>query len=67
MVPQARDEYGSYLPQVFALVRNGADEEKVAQCLLSIEAQMGLSNPEDAREAARILLEWRKVIWERGA
>jgi hypothetical protein len=56
-VPEARDEYASYLPQVFALVRDGADHEKVARFLLSVETQqMGLPGAADgAREAARIL------------
>jgi hypothetical protein len=63
--PEARDEYQSYLPQVFALVRAGAAPGKIAEYLLSIETgAMGLSGaPEGARETARVLLAWRDRLW----
>jgi hypothetical protein len=43
--------------------------DKVAQYLFTVEThQMGLQGSLDgAREAARILLHWRDIIWERAA
>jgi hypothetical protein len=66
-VPPARDEYEGYLPQVFALVRDGAESEKIAQYLLSIETgAMGLAGaPDRARETADVLLAWREQLWSR--
>ena len=41
-VPEARDEYFSYLPHVFKLATEGANPEKIANYLLSVEKeQMG--------------------------
>jgi len=67
--PGARDEYHSYLPQVFSLVRDGADSQRVEAYLLEIERdRMGLSgSPEGARVAAGVLLSWREWLWEHAA
>jgi hypothetical protein len=67
--PGARDEYDSYLPQVFARVRDNARAEEIVAYLLSIEKQsMGLRpNPDRASAAVTVLLEWRQWIWEHAA
>jgi hypothetical protein len=63
--PGARDEYHSYLPQVFALVRENAAPERIAEYLVTVEEQsMGLpANPERTRAAVEVLIEWREWIW----
>jgi hypothetical protein len=65
-IPVARDEYASYLPAIFDLVRTQADEAQIASYLLDVEAQwMGLSpDAERANEIAGILTNWRDWIWE---
>ena len=62
----ARDEYYSYLPHLFALVRDGEDAKEIANYLIETQMQrMGLrANKERALEVAEILLEWREWIWE---
>ena len=64
--PGARDEYYSYLPQVFARVRDGAEPDELVAHLTRIEEQrMGLPpNRAKARAAVDRLLEWRAWIWE---
>ena len=64
--PGARDEYQSYLPQVFARVRDGAEPEEIVAHLVEIEEhRVGLkANPARARAAVDLLVEWRTWIWE---
>lgn len=64
--PGARDEYHSYLPQVFARVRENAEPGDIARFLTEVETlSMGLrANDEHALEVAEVLLEWREWIWE---
>jgi hypothetical protein len=64
--PQARDEYCSYLPQVFASVRDNADPKDIVAQLIAIEQErMGfLPNPEHARAVVKVLMEWRQWIWD---
>ncbi|MBN8884941.1 MAG: hypothetical protein J0I77_04435 [Rudaea sp.] len=63
-VPQARDEYHGYLPQVFGLLRSGASPEVIATFLGSVATgRMGLSpRPEHDLEVASILVTWRENI-----
>lgn len=65
--PQARDEYYGYLPRIFALVRDCANESAIAKELSSIATQrMGLlARPEHDLEIARLLLSWRESVNER--
>jgi hypothetical protein len=67
--PGARDEYDSYLPRVFASVRDNADPGEIVAYLLQVEEKsMGLSaNPERARKVVDVLREWREWIWDHGA
>jgi hypothetical protein len=64
--PGGRDEYHSYLPRVFALVRDNVKPEKIVEHLVNIEEEsIGLpANPERARTTAEVLIEWREWIWE---
>lgn len=66
-VPQARNEYDSWVPQVFGLLRAGSDAPEIADCLQRISAdRMGLAKLEDrASEAAAVLVEWRDYLKER--
>lgn len=65
-VPAARNEYHSYLPQVFTLVRDMAEPKIIENYLGGIEErQMGSkANSERDRAVVKILLEWRQWIWE---
>ncbi len=65
--PQARDEYHRYLPQVFKLVLNKANEKDIAIYLLEIEVdRMEFSaTPEKQKrllDIAETLLESREFI-----
>lgn len=68
-VPEARDEYQSYLPQVFKLVREKQNEEAIASYLNMIATErMGLSAlKEHDLDVAQLLLNWQSVIYERNA
>ena len=61
-VPQARDEYQDYVPLVFGILRDGADESTIAAYLASVTTEgMGLSSrPDHDREVARVLLDWKE-------
>ena len=63
-VPEARDEYQSYLPQVFELVRKNQSEEKIASYLGMIASErMGLPvRKEHDLKVAQLLLNWQSVI-----
>ena len=63
--PGARDEYESYLPGVFALVRDGAQPGEIAEYLIELEDQgmTLLPDRERAREVAELLLDWRRWLW----
>lgn len=55
-VPQARDEYQDYLPQVFKRVIEASDPATIAEYLLSVESErMGFTpNEKSRKEALRI-------------
>lgn len=62
--PGARDEYHSYLPRVFSLVRGNATVDAIADYLVTVERdRMSLSPaPDRARKVAAILIEYREWI-----
>ena len=62
--PGARDEYESYLPQVFRLLMDGAEREAIVEFLVRIETEsMGLRpNPAGAAAAVDALFEWREWL-----
>ena len=62
--PEARDEYHGYLPQVFGLLREEANESKIAAYLTAVTTDhMGLSpRSNHDREVARLLLSWKQRI-----
>ena len=68
-VPEARDEYRTYTPQVFSLLKNSASAEKVAQYLNTVATdRMGLQgNLANDRETAEVLVNWEQVLRERRA
>ncbi|MEM7263807.1 MAG: hypothetical protein AAF488_17600, partial [Planctomycetota bacterium] len=65
-VPGARDEYDSYLPQIFKQLLERAGREAIAEHLVQIEERsMGLTpSPEHAAEIAEILEQHREWILE---
>jgi len=58
-MPEARDEYHGYLPQVFGMLNESKGELEIAAYLVQVESdRMGLDpKPEAAREIARLLIE----------
>jgi hypothetical protein len=62
--PGARDEYESYLPQVFKLLRGGAERDEIADYLVRVETEsMGMATGRTrAQNAATVLVEWRDWI-----
>jgi hypothetical protein len=65
-VPQARDEYESYVPQVFRLLKETVDGKDVAGYLNGLSTEhMGMgSNPSQDAEVVEALLQWRNHIAE---
>lgn len=63
-VPEARDEYRSYLPKVFQLVQGDQAEEALAQYLISVERDsIGLEpNRERAQQIAGMLVNHREWV-----
>ena len=63
-VPQARDEYESYVPQVFRLLNATVDGKEVADYLNWLSSEhIGLrSNPSHNAEAVEVLLQWRNHL-----
>lgn len=60
-VPQARDEYESYVPQVFRLLEATTDGKDVVQYLDWLSAEhMGMgANPDRNAEVVDMLIAWR--------
>jgi len=57
-VPEARDEYDSYVPQVFSLLIRPAPSEEILDFLVTTETStMGLSGSDRARERAKQIVE----------
>lgn len=65
-VPQARDEYDNYVPQVFGLLRAGSEKSVISEYLQMVsEDRMGLSKLTDrANDTASLLVGWRDHINE---
>ena len=64
-VPEARNEYDSYLSTVFSLLTSGAGTEQMADYLESVATErMGFSmapgSREHTRKVAAILQSWRE-------
>jgi len=69
-VPEARDEYGPYLPYVYSLLRNTTDGKDISTYLLSIECEsMGFKVTDQSREKVSevvdILINYREWIKEK--
>lgn len=63
-IPEARDEYYDYLPQVFKLAIEGASAKTIAEYLHSVETEtMGLSgNLKHCKEVANIILRDKEAL-----
>ena len=64
--PMARDEYQSYLPQLFKLLLNNSKDHEVSAYLIKVESgSMGMSaNSKKAFEVARLLIETKEALLE---
>lgn len=57
-VPQTRDEYDSYLPQITGMLMRGAGEEEIAKQLTVISTEtMGLTDTREGRKRDREIAE----------
>jgi hypothetical protein len=65
--PAARDEYHSYLPHVFSLLKTNADAEHIATYLFEVSTrQMGLpGNRTKDLQVAELLLDWKDTIYQK--
>jgi len=65
-IPMARDEYQSYLPQVFKLLLNDSKDHEVSAYLIKVESgSMGMSaNSKKALEVSRLLIETKEALLE---
>lgn len=65
--PMARDEYHSYLPQVFGLLKKNANAEQIAEYLFQVATErMGLNgNKQHDMRIAELLLDWKDTILEK--
>jgi hypothetical protein len=63
-IPEARDEYYSYLPQIFAMLQANKPAIEIAVHLKWIATErMGLTDrPEKNLEVASLLIYWKEVI-----
>lgn len=61
--PEGRDEYHSYLPEIYARVKAG-DRDKIIEYLRWVECErMGMSfNEERAEFACDVMLRWKDII-----
>jgi hypothetical protein len=64
-VPQAPDEYDSYVPQVFTLLNRGSDASDIAAFLSRTTShEMGLTvNSHRDLEVAEVLCSWREHVF----
>ena len=63
-VPQARDEYDSYLAQVFGMLAESKGKDAISGYLVKVEEErMGLTpSTEQATRVAEVLLDWLEVL-----
>jgi hypothetical protein len=66
-IPEARDEYYAYLPDVMPLVQAEAGVGRIAAYLTEVETnRIGLAaNKERAEGAAEIMVEWNDLLGRR--
>ena len=66
-IPEARDEYYGYLPQIYSMVKSNCSINSIAVELRKIIIeQIGLTSTiEQSTEVAELLVHWKKVITEK--
>lgn len=64
--PSARNEYEGHLPQVWRMVRDQVEADKIVEHLISLEKeQMQVQVSGDrARRAVEKMTQWRNWIWQ---
>jgi hypothetical protein len=64
--PEARDEYYTYLPEIYSLVKDN-NEDKIVKTLMDISIKrMGISPSKDScDETASILVNWNRFLIEK--
>ena len=64
-MPQARDEYASYMTAIFGRVKAGKKDDIIEYMKWVASENMGLSfDEEKAMKAASVMLEWKEYINE---
>ena len=69
-VPEARDEYDSYISPTLDLLAEKKSENEISTALLDIStSHMGMAKSRDlkkrAKQAAEALIRWTKIIQDR--
>lgn len=65
--PEARDEYHSYLPEIYARVKIGKKNYLLEYMQWVVTDQMGMVfDKEKAEKAAQIMLDWKEIILKDG-
>ncbi len=66
--PEARDEYFSYIPKMFSLVKENDKIEPIVSYLRDLEIKtMGISTSNEKKEeVAEMLLNWKGILSEKG-
>jgi hypothetical protein len=62
--PEARDEYQSYIPQIFSMLKNTKTKKEIVEYLTNLSKdQMGLDLAVDKTEdVADLLIQWKEII-----
>ena len=65
-LPEARDEYKGYIPELFIRTKSGQISEIIAYMEWMVIERMGLPyfNQVKALKIAKFLLQWRDLIWQ---
>ena len=66
-VPEARDEYHGYLPQIFMMIKGNKSEEEISSYMSKIQSEeIGIAaNKNKISEVVKILIRWKEVIEEK--
>tara|TARA_R100000789_G_scaffold27627_1_gene30652 strand:- start:230 stop:562 length:333 start_codon:yes stop_codon:yes gene_type:complete len=66
-VPEARDEYHEYLPQIFMMIKGNKSEEEISSYMYKVQAEeIGIiSNKNKISQVVKILIRWKEVIEEK--
>jgi hypothetical protein len=66
-IPEARDEYHSYLTEIYARVKLGDKDKVIEYMKWVVTDQMGMSfNHDQSEQAVVTMLKWQNIIKNKG-